>query len=394
MSRRGGCDVLVVGAGMVGAALALALARADFAVALIETKAPAPWRAEDELDLRVVALAPSAIDLLREVEAWPAIRAARASAYRRMRVWDAAAPGELTFDAADSGEPALGWIVENRLVTHALWQACEREPRIALRCPARVAGSTLDGARRVLEFDDGGTLAAQLVVAADGAESPLRALAGIDVRERDYVQRALVAHVATERPHESTAWQRFLPQATLAFLPLADGRSSIVWSAPAAEAARLLALDAAAFCAQLGAAFDFRLGRVTATTARAAFPLRLRLAETYLAPRLALIGDAAHVVHPLAGQGVNLGLRDVTELRDALVAARTRGADFAAAPALRRYERRRRSDNALSAHAFDAIQRTFGSDAPALAALRGAALGALDRLGPLKGLFARHAAGR
>ena len=399
MSRRGGCDVAVVGAGMVGAALALALARSDFAVTLIETKPPAPWRAADELDLRVVALAPSAAELLREVEAWSAIRAARACAYRCMRVWDAAAPGELAFDAADSGEPALGWIVENRLVAHALWQACEREPRIALRCPARVTGSTTvgstpDGSRRVLEFDDGGTLAAQLVVAADGAESPLRALAGIAVQERDYAQRAVVAHVATQRPHEATAWQRFLPRATLAFLPLADGRSSIVWSAPAADAARLLALDDAAFCAELGAAFDFRLGRVTATTPRAAFPLRLRLADTYLAPRLALIGDAAHVVHPLAGQGVNLGLRDVTELRDALVGARARGADYAATPALRRYERRRRSDNALSAHAFDAIQRTFGSASPALAAVRGTALAALDRLGPIKDLFARHAAGR
>ena len=163
---------------------------------------------------------------------------------------------------------------------------------------------------------------------------------------------------------------------------------------PDAEASRLLALDDGAFCAELGAAFDFRLGAIQATTARAAFPLRMRLAERYLAPRLALVGDAAHVVHPLAGQGVNLGLRDADELAGALVAARDAKRDFAGATVLRQYERRRRSDNALSAHAFDAIQRVFASEAMPLAALRGAALSIVDRIGPLKQLFAAHAAGR
>jgi 2-octaprenyl-3-methyl-6-methoxy-1,4-benzoquinol hydroxylase/2-octaprenylphenol hydroxylase len=394
VGRRRTHDVAIVGAGMVGAALALALAREGFDVAVVETRAPAAWRSEDEVDPRVVALAPSSCALLESLDAWQMISAARACAFRRMHVWDALAPGELEFDAADDGTNALGYIVENRLIQHRLWQALETQARIALHCPARVTQTELDADRRMLAFEDGSRLAARLVVAADGADSPLRELLGLATQNRDYTQRALVAHVATERTHENTAWQRFLPGATLAFLPLADGRSSIVWSAPEAEAARLLALDDAAFCAELGAAFDFRLGRITQCTQRVMFPLRLRLAERYIAPRFALIGDAAHVVHPLAGQGVNLGLRDVDELRSVVIEARAAKRDLAAETGLRRYERRRRSDNTLAAHGFDAIQRVFGSDAMPVAALRGVGLQLVNRIAPLKRMFARHAAGR
>ena len=182
----------------------------------------------------------------------------------------------------------------------------------------------------------------RLLVAADGAGSPLRELAGIRTRQRDYAQRAVVAHVSTERAHESTAWQRFLATGPVAMLPLADGRSSIVWSLPENEAQRVLALDAAAFRDELGMATDFRLGRIVDTTPRAGFPLKMQLAERYQAERFVLLGDAAHAVHPLAGQGVNLGLRDVTELRDTLVAARNAQRDFAADHVLRCYARRRR----------------------------------------------------
>ena len=395
MSARKMADVAVVGAGMVGTALALDLARRGFEVVLIESRAPAPWRAEDDVDLRVVALAASSIALLRRLDVWTPIASSRASAYRRMHVWDALAPGSLSFDATDEGASALGYIVENRLIQSVLWQAAETCSGIVLRCPARVAASELDahGSARTLTFDDGSQIKARLVVAADGADSALRSLLGIATRDRDYVQRGIVAHVAHERAHEATAWQRFLAGATLAFLPLEDGRSSIVWSVPDEEAARLLALDEEAFRAELGAAFDFRLGAITATTQRAAFPLRLRLAERYIAPRFALIGDAAHVVHPLAGQGVNLGFRDVVELAAVLGEANDRKVDFATEHTLRRYERRRRSDNAISAHAFDAIQRGFGSDVAAAAAVRGAGLALVDRIAPLKQFFARRAAG-
>ena len=394
MNSRNLHDIAVVGSGMVGAALALALAKEGFDVAVIEPRAPMPWNAQDDVDLRVVALAASSVDLFERLDVWKEIITARAFAYRRMRVWDALAPGELNFDAADEGRAALGYIIENRLIQHTLWQALQREPRIALHCPGKVASTASASDQRTLTLDDGAIICARLVVAADGADSALREMAGIGTHDRDYGQRAIVAHVATEHAHESTARQRFLPGATLAFLPLADGRSSIVWSAPEAESRRLLALDAAAFCAELGAAFDFRLGRVTAMTQRASFPLRLKLAERYLAPRLALIGDAAHAVHPLAGQGVNLGLRDVDELCAILIEARDAKRDFAAATVLRRYERRRRSDNALSAHAFGAIQRVFGSESMPVAALRGAGLMLVNKIAPLRRMFAAHAAGR
>jgi len=393
VSRRGVHDVAVVGAGMVGAALALRLADSGFDVALIEAREPPPWRAEDDIDLRVVAMAPSSVEFLDRVGAWRIIAASRANAYTRMHVWDATAPGTLTFDAKEQGESALGYIIENRLIQSVLWNSL-KQANVAMRVPANVVSTDVDIDRRILALDDGTSLSARLVVAVDGAESALRKMAGIEVRERGYGQRAIVAHVTTARPHESTAWQRFLPNATLAFLPLGDRRSSIVWSAPAEDVERLLALDDSAFCRELGAAFDFRLGTVTATTRRVAIPLRLLLAQRYVAPRLALAGDAAHVVHPLAGQGVNLGLRDAAELANALVDAREAKRDFADDAVLRRFERRRRSDDSLSAYAFDTIQRAFGSSIAPIAIARGTALSIVDRIPPLKKLLARHAAGR
>jgi len=394
MIRRGELDAIVVGGGAIGAALALALARDDFDVALIEKSAPKPWRAEDDVDLRVVAIAPDTRDLLADLDVWNAMASARIGPYRRMRVWDATAPGELAFDAAEQGAAALGWIVENKLIQHVLWQAIGAEPRVRLLCPADVAEIENGDDAATATLADGTRLRARVLIAADGAESPLRAKLAISCSERDYAQRAVVAHVATERTHEHTAWQRFLPGGPLAFLPLGDGRCSIVWSLPNDEAARILALDDETFRAELGAASDFRLGAITAATARAAFPLRLRLAEKYVAGRSVLAGDAAHVVHPLAGQGMNLGFRDVACLRRVLRDARERASDIGAAHVLRRYERERRSENALAARGLDAIERVFDTGHPAIAALRGAGLAIADRVAPLKQLFAAAAAGR
>jgi 2-octaprenyl-3-methyl-6-methoxy-1,4-benzoquinol hydroxylase/2-octaprenylphenol hydroxylase len=385
-------DVAVVGGGMVGAAAALALAQAGFATALLEARAPQAWSAADEVDPRVVGLAPSSIALLREMGVWTSIRGSRASPYAHMHVWDSESGSAIDFDAADEGRDLLGYIVENNLVQWTLWQALEAAG-VRRLCPAEVRGFESRGDRVALELDDGEALAARLLVAADGASSPLRGMAGIATRGRDYAQRAVVAHVATERPHEGTAWQRFLPTGPLALLPLADGRSSLVWSLPEAEAQRVLALDDEAFLGELGIASDFRLGRVTAATRRAAFPLRLQLAERYQAERFVLLGDAAHAVHPLAGQGVNLGLRDVAELRDVLAAARAAGRDFAAAHVLRRYARRRQSADTLDARGFDALARIYAWRSPPLVAARGVGVRLLDRLTPLKRRIAAHAAG-
>ncbi|OZB61266.1 MAG: 2-octaprenyl-3-methyl-6-methoxy-1,4-benzoquinol hydroxylase [Lysobacterales bacterium 14-68-21] len=392
--RRGpALDVVVVGGGMVGAATALALGRAGFATALVETREPAPWQREHEVDLRVVGLAASSIRLLDELGVWPSIRDARACAYERMHVWDAASGAAIDFDAGREGLAALGYIVENALVQSALWQALDGAG-VQRVCPAEVAGFDAREDRVDVALADGRTLAARLLVAADGAGSPLRTMAGIDTRGRDYAQRGVVAHVATERPHEHTAWQRFLPGGPLALLPLADGRSSIVWSLPEEEAARMLALDDAAFRDALGVAIDFRLGRITGCSARAAFPLRLQLAERYDAPRFVLLGDAAHAVHPLAGQGVNLGLRDVIELRDTLLDARSAGRDIAAPHVLRRYARRRRSADTLDALGFDALGRIYAWQAPPLVAARALGVRLIDRFAPLKQRLADHAAGR
>jgi ubiquinone biosynthesis UbiH/UbiF/VisC/COQ6 family hydroxylase len=408
--RRGpALDVAIVGGGMVGAAAALALARAGFATALVEAREPAPWQAQHEVDLRVVGLAPSSIRLLDELDVWTSIRDARSCAYSRMHVWDSASGAAIDFDAASEMRDQLGSIVENSLVQWTLWQALDAAGGSSGASRARSMGTTMGSVRRLcpaevrgyevredrvqLELADGESLAARLLVAADGAGSPLRTMAGIDTREHDYAQRAVVAHVRTERAHQHTAWQRFLPGGPLALLPLADGRSSIVWSLPQDEAQRILSLDEPAFLAELGVASDFRLGRITATTARAAFPLRLRLAESYQSDRFVLLGDAAHTVHPLAGQGVNLGLRDVVELRDTLVAARAAGRDFAAAHVLRRYARRRRSADALDGYGFDALARIYAWQATPLVAARSLGIRLLDRLGPLKSRLAGHAAG-
>jgi 2-octaprenyl-3-methyl-6-methoxy-1,4-benzoquinol hydroxylase/2-octaprenylphenol hydroxylase len=394
MSRRGELDAIVVGGGAIGTALALGLARDGLEVALVEARAPKPWGAGDDVDLRVVALAADARALLEDLGAWPAIAAARIGPYRRMRVWDALAPGELAFDAAENGQAALGWIVENALIQHALWAAIGAGPNVRLHCPAEVERVDNDDDGVSATLADGTRLRARVLVAADGAESPVRTALGIGCENRGYAQRAVVANVATARPHEDTAWQRFLPGGPLAFLPLADGRSSIVWSLPDAEAARVLALEDAAFRTELGAAFDFRLGEIVSSTPRAAFPLRLRLAKRYVAGRSVLAGDAAHVVHPLAGQGMNLGFRDVASLRRILRDASARGGDVGAAHVLRRYERERRSENALAARGLDAIERLFGASDPLTPVLRGAGLALVDRIAPVKHLFASIAAGR
>lgn len=392
MNRRGQIDVAVAGGGVVGAACALALAKLGLDVALVEGREPPRWSAEKP-DLRVYAFASDNAAFLDEAGAWAAVRDARAQAYRRMRVWDAAGGGELAFDADELGRSQLGWIVENDLLVDRLWAALPAAG-VRLHCPARVEAMEQDERGVRLRLDDGSRLDARLAIAADGADSTLRRLAGVAVSEHDYVQRGVVAFVETERPHEETAWQRFLPTGPLAFLPFVQGRSSIVWTLPDAEAERVLALEEAAFDRELTLAFGGRLGRVRTVSQRAAFPLRRRLANDYVDGRVLMVGDAAHVVHPLAGQGVNLGLRDVAGLRDALRDARAKHADWSAPHRLARWSRQRRSENTAAAYAFDTINRVFSNDEMHATLLRGRLLGLAGRLPPLVGAFWRQASGR
>lgn len=391
MSRRERLDLVVVGAGVVGSAAALAAARDGLRVALVEAHEPAPWSAEQP-DLRVYAFAPDNAALLEDIGAWASVRAARAHPYRRMRVWDAAGGGELVFDADRLGTSHLGHIVEHGLLVDRLWAACGREPNLQRHCPDKVVAIEQDEGCVTAELASGQRLRAKLLLGADGAASAVRGLAGLEVDRHDYGQRGLVAYVGTQRPHEDTAWQRFLPTGPLAFLPCGDGRSSIVWTLPDAEAARLLEVDDATFLRELTRAFDARLGEVVSVSARAAFPLRRQLAKACVAGRVALVGDAAHAVHPLAGQGVNLGLRDVSALR-ALWRGTPDGADLAAPHRLARWQRRRLSENAVAAYSFEAINRVFSNDALVPTLVRGPLLGLAGRAGVVGRFFARRALG-
>ncbi|MBF6025841.1 FAD-dependent oxidoreductase [Lysobacter niastensis] len=404
MSRRGTLDVIVVGAGVVGAAAALAFARDGWSVALVETREPPRWSPtppfEQGIDLRVYAFAPDNADLLDELGVWRDVSQARVQPYRGMRVWDAAGGGELAFDADAFGQRELGWIVEHALLVDKLWTALPGAG-VHLHCPDSVVGLEQDDHAVHLQLDSGTRLRARLVVAADGAGSKLRSLAGIETAAHDYHQRGLVAFVESEQPHQDTCWQRFLPTGPLAFLPFAsghDGRtSSIVWTLPDHEAERLLHADESTFLRELETAFAGTLGAITAVSARAAFPLRRQLAQSYVSGRVAVAGDAAHVVHPLAGQGVNLGLRDVLALRRVLREARHRHAGHAdpgAPQALSRWARQQRSDNAMAAYAFDGLNRLFSNDGLAATLLRGPLLGLAGRLPPLTHAFWRRAAGR
>lgn len=405
LERRGAsgrrADVAIVGGGVVGAACALSLAQQGLQVTLIEHAEPPVWSA-DAPDLRVYAFAPDNAALFASLGVWEAVTAARAHPYRRMRVWDAAGGDELRFDADAFAVTQLGWIIEHALLQDRLWAAL-RESDVVLRCGAKVAALEQDAAdapdgSATLELDDGLRVEARLAIAADGGRSTLRALAGIATKTEDYAQRGVVAYVATERPHEDTAWQRFLPTGPLAFLPCAPwpeaaNVSSIVWTLPEDEAVRVAALDDAMFAEELTRAFASRLGACRPLTPRVAFPLRRQLADAYVAGRVLAIGDAAHVVHPLAGQGVNLGLRDVSALRASVADAQSRKADWTAPHRLQRWARARRSDATASAHAFGLINRVFSNDAVAPTLLRGHALSLIGKLAPLNRALWRHAAG-
>jgi 2-octaprenylphenol hydroxylase len=385
--------VIIAGGGMVGTALACALADAGLPVALIETREPQRTWPAGEIANRVSALSRASQRILERLGAWPRVQTLGASPYRAMQVWDSGAGGSIRFDSAAVAEPDLGHIVENRVVQLALWERLQALPAATPLCPARIRRFQPEPDCIRVELEDGRHLSAALLVGADGRDSAVRSAAGIPTQGWDYDQHALVANVTHELPHEETCWQRFLPSGPLAFLPLADGGSSIVWSTQPHQARELQQLDEAAFCYRLGQAFGQRLGRMLSCGPRGVYPLRLQHAERYVQPRLALVGDAAHAIHPLAGQGVNLGLLDAAQLADDLLQAQARERNLGGLPTLRRYERARKGDNLAMLAAMDAFKRVFSNDLPPLRRLRGAGLNLADRLPPLKHLFLRRALG-
>ncbi|MGB2109734.1 MAG: FAD-dependent monooxygenase, partial [Marinobacter vinifirmus] len=385
-------DILVVGGGMIGSALALGLSRQGWQVGLIEgapaasLMAPAePASSVDDFEPRVSAISLASQRLLEELGAWPKVQASRHCGYREMTVWDGDGTGRIHFDAAELHARSLGTIVENRNIVRALFESLS-DSSVQLLDGVRVkAWSRGQG----VELEDGRCLAARLVVGADGALSRLRQWSGLATREWDYDQQAIVCTVRTSQNHRYTAWQRFSPTGPLAFLPLLNEAGdehfcSIVWSQDTLEARRLMALETESFRKELEAAIERELGEVLAVSRRFAFPLRQRHAKDYIADGLALVGDAAHTIHPLAGQGANLGYGDVRALLEELERARELGLAPDDASVLARYQRRRKGENLTMMAAMEGFKQLFARDELPVRWLRNTGMRWLNQLAPLK----------
>ncbi len=393
-------DVLIVGGGPAGACVGALLARGSMRdakplrVAILEPMPPRPVNAAAPIEPRVVAISRASERIISAAGAWNRLARTRLCAYERMCVWHESVgprePGALVFDAAEAGEPNLGYIVESRQLQTALLDAfVDSAGRIE---PAQLLTLAI-GADCVRVETSAGTFSARLVIGADGAHSAVRQAIGLTAESSDYRQTAIVANVATQRPHESTAWQRFMRDGTLAFLPLADGTSSIVWSADDTVAEVLLAASPEEFAVELNRASDLALGTTRLVSDRASFPLRRLAAHRYVAQRCALIGDAAHVVHPLAGQGVNLGLLDAAALAQTIFDARSEKEDVGAIRVLRKYERWRKSEVAFIGTAIDAFDRFLAHGSGPASRLAQQGLAWVNRSQELKRFFIRRALG-
>jgi 2-octaprenylphenol hydroxylase len=361
-------DIVISGAGMVGACAAYALAENGFRVALIEAAPPPGDDGPDaDYDLRVSAISPRSRAILEGLGIWQQLDQSRVCYYEQMFIWHQHGSASVGFDAAELARDNLGAIVENRMLQRTLHRACKKQSRIEWFIPDSVEQllvNNLDGVE--LRLGSGNCLGAGLLIAADGRASPTRALAGLEVRRGQYRQTAFVANVDTEIPHAHTAWQRFLATGPLAFLPLANGQSSIVWSCDDEFAQQLSAADDDEFAEALAQAFEYRLGAVTGCSARMSFPLGWHACDRWLEHSVLLIGDAAHGVHPLAGQGVNLGFSDV----DLLAKLVTDLAHPGRQKQLRRYERQRKSETWMATMGFSGLKWIYGLEQKQLSGLR------------------------
>jgi 2-octaprenylphenol hydroxylase len=384
-------DVAIVGAGMTGATLACALAKAGLRVAVIEASEPSE-PAQDTWQLRVSAITRASESVLRAIDVWDALPLERAGVFREMHVWDATGSGSVHFDSAEVGIDALGHIVENAAIQAALAARMASLDTLALFRPEVLEDIQVEQNRVSLRLGRS-RLHARLVVGADGSRSRVRELVGIQCDGGDYGQQAVVAVLRTELWHRETAWQRFLPDGPLAFLPLPGHLCSIVWSTLPEHAQALLAASDDAFTSAVEEAFESRLGRLELMSGRAAFALTYLHAREYVAERVALVGDAAHTVHPLAGQGANLGFQDAAALAEIVQAAWSRGRDPGRRANLRPYERWRKGRNRLMQQGLSAFQWLFGSRLDQVRLARNLGLSMVDKTPALKRLFMRYASG-
>lgn len=364
-------DIVIVGGGMVGLALAAALKHSELRIAVIEGRVPSLELAELP-DVRVSALSRSSEIMLRNLGAWQGIISRRAAPYSAMEVWERDSFARIEFSANQMTQPDLGHIVENRVIQLALLEQVQKQANVTLFMPAQCQSLAVGESEAWLTLDNGQSLTAKLIVGADGANSWVRQQQDIPLTHWDYGHSALVANVRTVEPHQSTARQVFTPQGPLAFLPMSDPHmSSIVWSTEPNRAQRLLSLSELEFNKILTAEFDHRLGLCEVVGERAAFPLKMRYARDFALQRIALVGDAAHTIHPLAGQGVNLGLLDAASLAQELLALWHQGEDIGLLKNLRGYERWRKTEAAKMIAAMQGFKDLFEGDNPAKKLIRG-----------------------
>lgn len=395
-------DVAIVGCGIVGMVNALMLAqKSSLSIAILDAKQPELKWSLDDYDPRVYALTPASQQILEDLGLWSQLAAKRISPFRKMSVWESETGAEICFDHAELRVPALGHIVEEKLLRSVLYEKILTMAHIQLFHPVTV--SSIEEQEKAIHLSfttpEPQSLKVKLLIGADGVNSVVRDKAGIALRVTDYHHSSLIAQVETEKPHEETARQRFLSSKTktpgpLAFLPLKEANtSSIVWSTKPEQVAELMALSEEAFKIRLGEAFDFRLGEILSVSKRYAFPLYERHVEHYVKNRLALIGDAAHSLHPLAGQGLNLGLADAACLAETVLEALHKGRDYSSFATLRRYERARKGANAMMLQAVKILKALFTTEHKGLLLLRTQGLNLTNKLKLAKTFFARYAMG-
>ena len=389
-------DLLISGGGMVGLTLALACAQGGLKTVIVDS-APAALQLEPAFDGRVSALAYASVRLLTALGVWDDL-APHAQPIREILVTDgkvagATSPFSLHFDAQEVGAESLGHIAENRHTRAALQAAVARAANLELIAPATIKSLATDAGSAVVTLADGSQIAAALVIAAEGRESRLRAQMGINTIGWSYPQTGIVATVEHEKPHNGVAYEHFLPSGPFAILPMTGNRSSLVWTESKTKAPGLLALDETGFHAELARRFGDHLGTTRAAGPRWSYPLAFHIARDFVKPRFALAGDTAHGIHPIAGQGLNLGLKDAAALAEVLLDAARLGRDIGALDTLKRYERWRRFDSFTLAASTDAMNRLFSNDIAPLRHLRDLGLGVVDAIGPARRFFMRHAGG-
>lgn len=386
-------DVVIVGAGMIGESIALALAKGEPALKLAivdpnyQQAAPNQGRELKDYGIRVSALSAKSQDFLTQLGAWQHIPVDRLSPYCAMEVWDGEGTGRVHFDARDLHLDALGHILENDYTQWALRQEINTQPNIQhFAHKVRFLDHRDPQGYTPVGLDNDSVLHAKLVIAADGALSAMRLWLGLPTREWDYGHQAIVATVRTEKPNQRTAWQRFRPQGPLAFLPMPHDPhlSSIVWSTSPAEAQAVLAMNEVDFNQALSQAFEHQLGQVLASSHKASIHLRQRHAKQYWVEGAVLAGDAAHSIHPLAGQGVNLGFKDAQVLAEEILRGQRLGLDIGSAAILSRYQRRRQADNLATMASMETFKQLFAAEHPLLRLARNQGMNLFDKLLPVK----------